>query len=250
MLAPRERLTYARRMAYPQSYPGIKQGVRLLADAGRGVVQLTAVVDRVDDQGRLELGCLDAARSAELRTDLAVTLEYFREGAVYKMQTVILEADPAPSGSDPKVRRRVVVAPPRDTKKIQRRRFTRAIVSVFVRFIKVNPEPDFALETRKGKKQLAAWAHEAETKGHQAFTETLSGSGLRMRSDVPLGKGDRLFLQIELATETIGVIGEVVWLGSRPPQEVPGEAVGVDFQLLSDEARQLILEFVEGQKRR
>jgi hypothetical protein len=214
-------------------------------------VQLTAVVDRVDDDGRMELGCLDAKRAAALRPNLAVTLEYFREGAVFKIRTAVVEIGPAPDPSDVKARRQVIVGPPQNVNKIQRRRFTRAFVSVFVSFAKIDdPGDDFDITSKKGKKQAAKWAAELEGTPHQAFTETMSGSGLRMRIDVFAKKGDHLYVQLELPDHPVNAVGEVVWLGTKPPQEVPGEAVGIDFKSISEEDRQAILDFVEGHKRR
>jgi hypothetical protein len=59
-----------------------------------------------------------------------------------------------------------------------------------------------------------------------------------------------LFVQLELPDHPVNAVGEVVWLGTKPPQEVPGEAVGIDFKSISEEDRQAILDFVEGHKRR
>lgn len=237
-------------MGYPENYPGIKQGVRLVTERGE-TIQLTAVVDRVDDDGRIELGCLDAKRAAALRSDVPVTLEYFREGAVFKIHSAIVEVGPEPDPDDHKARRQVVVGPPREVEKIQRRRFTRAFVSVFVSFTKIDePGAGFDITSKQGHQMATGWARQIEQAPHQAFTETLSGSGLRMRIDVPAKKGDFLYVQLELPDHPVNAVGEVVWLGTKPPQEVPGEAVGIDFKSISDSDRQAILEFVEGHKRR
>jgi c-di-GMP-binding flagellar brake protein YcgR len=212
---------------------------------GPGSLQLTAVVDGVDGDGRLELGCIDATRTAALRPGLVVYLEYFREGAVYKVRTSVEEVGPQPDPSHIKARRRVVVAPA-EVNKVQRRRFTRAYVSVYVAFTPVNdPGSDFDITSKKGKKQAAAWAEALESMSRSTFTETLSASGLRMRIDVPAEKGDFLYVQLDLPDHQVAAVGEVVWLGAKPPQEVPGEAVGIDFKSISDADRQAILDFVK-----
>ncbi|OGR11917.1 MAG: hypothetical protein A2341_19315 [Deltaproteobacteria bacterium RIFOXYB12_FULL_58_9] len=237
------------RMGYPDNYPGIKQGVRLISETtGPEEVQVTAVVDRVDEDGRLELSCLNAAKAVHLRKDLAVILEYFREGAIYKMHTAVVDVGPESDVKDPKARRQVIVGPSRELQKIQRRRFSRVFTAIRVSFIKVDTL-DIDLTSRKGQKQAAKWAKEMELSGREGSTETLSGSGLRMRTDPDVTTGDYLYMQIELPSATVEAVGEVVWMGSRPPKEVPGEAVGVDFKSWSDETRLTILEFVEGQKR-
>ncbi|MFC1611012.1 PilZ domain-containing protein [Myxococcota bacterium] len=236
-------------MGYPENYPRIKQGVRLIT-SGPEDVQVTAVVNSVDEDGNIELGCLDSARAAALRTNLAVVLEYFHGGAVFKMRSAIVAVGPLPDTEDIKARRNVVVSAPRELKKIQRRRFTRVIVSVVVNYIKIDPIDEIDFESRAGRKQADRWEKDLQAEGLQGFTETLSGSGLRMRTDPSAQKGDNLYLWIELPSETVEAVGDVVWMGTPLPQEVPGEAVGVDFKSLTEGGRLAILEFVEGYKRK
>jgi len=82
-------------MADQQTFPAVKQGVHLVAeDKGMTTTQLTAVVEALAPDGQLDLGCMDANKAAALKQGMTVTLEYFREGIVYKLRAAIKELLP------------------------------------------------------------------------------------------------------------------------------------------------------------
>ncbi len=71
-------------------YPALEQGVRIVADStSEGLLQLTGGVDSISDDGELELRCLDAVKAAALDSRTKVTLEYFRAGVVYELDTQV-----------------------------------------------------------------------------------------------------------------------------------------------------------------
>ena len=230
-----------------KGYPVLKQGVRLLTEGPIGAgIQLTAVVDAVAPDGKLDLGIIDAAKAALLTLGSTVTLEYFREGIVYKLRAAINERL-APS-TGPRAFPRIRLGPALEVRKIQRRRFPRALVGLDVRFATVEVPDDFDATTKKGQKQLAVWGGELGTRGQSAVTETLSGSGLRMRVIGTAKKGAWVLLRLELPEEAVDLLAEVVWEGASQPRESPGTSIGVEFKHVTDANRQAVLQFVAGQK--
>jgi c-di-GMP-binding flagellar brake protein YcgR len=243
----RKGLSYAGPMPENQSYPFVKQGVRLLTEgpAASGA-QLTAVVDTVWPEGKIDLGLIDAGKASLLKPGMVVTLEYFREGIVYKLRAAIAEQLTPSTG--PRAFPRIRLGIPIEIKKIQRRRFPRALVGLDVHFIKIEMSDDFDPSTKKSKKQLQTWGEEIAARGHAAVTETLSGSGLRMRTSGDAEKGEWVLMRIELPDAPFDLLGEVVWQGSSKPRESPGASIGVEFKYVADETRQAVLQFVAGQK--
>ncbi|MBI5510217.1 MAG: PilZ domain-containing protein [Deltaproteobacteria bacterium] len=234
-------------MPQNSGYPFVKQGVRVLLEgAAVGGAQLTAVIDAAASDGKLDLAVIDPAKAALLKPGMTITLEYFREGIVYKLRAPV--AEPLGPASGPKAYPRVRLGVPLEVKKIQRRRFPRALVGLDVRFDRVEIPEDFDAVSKKAKKQMMTWAEALATKGATAVTETVSGSGLRMRTTLEVAKGEMVFLRLELPDAGINLLGEVVWQGASTPRESPGVSIGVEFKHLVDEGRQAILQFVAGQK--
>ncbi len=230
-----------------EGYPALKQGVRIVADStSEGPLQLTGVVDAIGDNGELELRCLDAVKAAALESGTQVTLEYFRAGVVYKLDTQVEIVRPETATEGPEAYPRVVLEAAKAVKKIQRRRFPRALVAVPVTCVPVEIPDDFDAESRQGRKLMTQWARALADSGYEASTETLSGSGLRMRTDAPVKNGDHLFVQIELPDEAVRAVGVIVWMGSGFPRESPGQALGLELMSLTDKNRAAILSFVEG----
>ena len=234
-------------MSQNQSYPFVKQGVRLLTEgpAASGV-QLTAVVETVWPEGKIDLGLIDASKASLLNPGMIITLEYFREGIVYKLRAAIAER--LTPGSGPRAFPRIRVGVPIEIKKIQRRRFPRALVGLDVHFVQVEMPDDFDPSTKKSKKQLVTWGEEITARGYAAVTETVSGSGLRMRATGKAEKGEWLLVRVELPDAPVELLGEVVWQGASTPRESPGASIGIEFKHVADETRQAVLQFVAGQK--
>lgn len=228
-------------------YPDVKQGVRIIADVPADLaLQLTGVVDAVGDDGGLELRCLDEIKAASLAPRMQVTLEYFRGGAVFTLVAGVVSIEPGKAEEGPASYPQLVLEPPSDVKRIQRRRFRRALVAVPITAVPVELPSRFDPDSDEGKRLVGQWARAVADSGYEGTSETLSGSGLRMRIDAPAKIGDHLFLQIELPDEPVRAVGEVVWAGSGAPLEAPGQALGLELKTLGEEERAAILAFVEG----
>jgi c-di-GMP-binding flagellar brake protein YcgR len=234
-------------MAPRDEYPNVRQGVRIAAEApGEPVLQLTGVLEAVRDQGGLELRCLDELRVRRLAPGTQVTLEYFRGGVIVRLVAEVERVEPGTGSEGTASYPRVVVAPPSDVQTIQRRRYKRALVALPVTLVPVELPSTFDPDSRTSKELLTRWARAIADSGYEGTTETLSGSGLRMRVDAPTELGQAVFVQIELPDEPVRVVSEVVWAGSGYPLEAPGKALGLEFKNLTDKQRAAILAFVEG----
>jgi c-di-GMP-binding flagellar brake protein YcgR len=235
------------RMTASQGYPFVKQGVRLLTEGPAvGATQLTAVVETVWETGKIDLGLIDASKAALLKPGMIVTLEYFREGIVYKLRAAIAEQLTPSTG--PRAFPRIRLGVPIEVKKIQRRRFPRALVGLDIKFVVVELPDDFDPATRKSKKQVAVWSEAITERGMTGVTETVSGSGVRMRTTGDAEKGQWVLLRVDLPEAPVELLGEIVWQSTSKPRESPGVSIGVEFKHMSDEARQAMLQFVAGQK--
>jgi Tfp pilus assembly protein PilZ len=234
-------------MAPRAEYPNVKQGVRIAADGpGEAALQLTGVVDAIGDDGGLELRCLDEIEATRLEPGMLVTLEYFRGGTVFRLVAPVVLVEPGTTEDGPASYPRLALGAPSDVTRIQRRRYKRALVAVPVTLVPVELPSAFDPGARASDKLLTQWARAVADSGYEGTSETLSGSGLRMRVDAPVRIGDTVFLQIELPDGPVRVVGEVVWAGSGYPLEAPGQALGLELTTLTDEQRSAILAFVEG----
>ncbi len=223
-------------------YPALKQGVRLAADArAPHTTQLTAVVEAVSAEGALSLRCLDASKVGELTGGDLVTLEYFRHGSVYKLRSTVAQIEANAAGV------RIDLAVPRDLKKVQRRSFPRAMVSVPLAFVAVDVPDKFDGASWSGRRTMAQWVKELAVRGYKGVTETLSGSGLRLRTPGRVSRGEHLLIVLEIPEHALQLVGKVVWLKSgAPPQEAPGEVAGIEFIGVTQKERDVILQFVGG----
>lgn len=232
-------------MKTPDHYPAVNQGVRILCAVRNKSVQLTGIVREISSQGDLMIDCMDQGQGDVLAAKRSVILEYFRSGIVYKMHSAIAEAGQiATDGKTARAHRVVRIAAPDQIQKIQRRRFPRVLVAVPVDFMKVDLPPGFDATAKKGKRLMGRWSEELDSQACAAQTEALSASGVRMRSEGMVEKGDALLLRLHLPGESLLLLGNVVWLASQAPREMPGHSIGVDFVGMHDDERKKLLDFV------
>ncbi len=234
-------------MSVDAGFPNLKQGVRLMTEGSAAQsIQVTAVVDAIGVGGSVDLGIVDAKLAVHLQPGVVVTLEYYREGIVYKLKAQVAETLSPSSGlrAFPRIR----LAPPIEVKKIQRRRFPRALVALDVAFVKLALPAGADIKGFEATPAFAAATQDLSVNAATAVTETLSGSGLRMRTTAPTTKGEFVVLRLELPEGPVEMLGEVVWQGTSKPRESPGMSVGIAFKNPAGHAAQAVLQFVGGQK--
>jgi c-di-GMP-binding flagellar brake protein YcgR len=221
-----------------EGYPAPKQGVHVLAETASGGVQLVAVVESCAADGVITVGCVDVARAAAITAGLAVTLEYFRDDAVCRLQTEVQAlAKPA---SELLPWPRLVLAPSEKIRRLRRRRYPRAALSLPVRFLLAELPVGSSPASLVGGDHWRSWKDAVAASGHAGTTEVLSGSGLRLRSPVAVPRGDYAFLRIELPRGAVFSLARVVWEGRSEEGE---KLVGFEYEGMASGDREAVLEF-------
>jgi len=224
-------------------FPRPKQGVRLVAELPGGRLQLVAVVEAVRESGEVLLDCRHAPSAAALTRGLAISLDYCREDCVCELRSSITAID-LESPDNARVAR-VTLAAVSQVKRIQRRRAERAELALAARFLILETSVPGDRQFLLTKSHAAKLQKSARARGLVAETEIVSASGVRLRTEAAVARGDELYIELALPARTLCAIGRVVWSGQSRSNNA-GLLLGVEYVAIADTDARALAELVSG----
>ncbi|RME49214.1 MAG: hypothetical protein D6791_01250 [Chloroflexi bacterium] len=236
-----------------KTYPTTNQKVSIIVEDERHpALQISAVVDSVMPDGRLELLLPEEQASDQVRLDIPVVVEYGCGKLAYRMVSSIEDIMLRPGRHEGKSVSLVVLRPPHDLRKIERRRFLRLYISLPARFEIVSLPAGFDECSSLRKQTLAAWNSELDCLEHTARIGNLSVTGVYMVTETPLAEWSEVLLEIQEPGLPLRLVGRVAWSNQSQLGGVCMHQAGVGFVGIEEEEQRQILQFIcqEEQRRR
>ena len=179
-------------------------------------------LSKIDEVNEENVKILAPYRNGEivpLRVGTEMNIFFTGENAAYKFHSEVLE----------RIEEQVkllVITPPEDIVRIQRRDYFRLDVKKDAKYRKLDDDYELGDE------------YESEGDFIESQTIDLSGGGVRLVNESGLEEGDFIELMIDLSgIEDVVILGEV-----KQEYDLPnGEAVGVEFQDITRQARDEII---------
>lgn len=231
-------------MTNARRYPRVAQAVYLtLEDRNGAFHEARTVVEDITRDGSIVLAVpVEHEGFRAVRPGMALMLEYNTEKALYRTTTLV-RARQVRNGID-----LMVVDPPEELERVQRRWHVRLPVSLLVRFgifdsISGNGN-------RKEEKFTANWT----SNGHLVYTartEDVSGGGMLMVTAAPVAEGQEIFLELRLPEQTMRLAGQVVRVTPVDGEEDQGNRLmAVEFVGIQERERDAIVRFIFSEQRR
>lgn len=204
-----------------------------------------ALVESVTASGRTRLRVPRQFDVSDLKPEMTLMLEYNHEDAHFLMQAKIEAVRPGgPSNKATPEPAFVVLHPPEQMSRIQRRKFFRYPLELKLAFLKVDLPRGFLHEFKTRETALAAWAKIPPDRFINSHTNDIGAGGLNLLSNVELNKGEHLYLEIKVKGLALKVASKVMRV--RPSQAGDEYAyhIGVEFIGLNESQQSEIVKFI------
>jgi len=232
-------------------YPAIDQKVTLIIN-GRGLqpFKMEAVVHLITSEGKIELFLFQEGTNELIKKGTSINMKFFVKGSYYKSQSFIEDffLSWIPEGG--KQIPHLVLSPPCNIKKIQRRRHFRLSIELPFRFIPVSFPAKFEKNVIQRKQAMAGWHSQLNHQAYSAHTVNFSGGGFMMISEFAVSEGDEIFLAIDVPGLSLEATAIVVRSYSFKSGDKKTQRGGVRFVGLDENVQDQIISFIFREERR
>ncbi len=237
-------------MATLKLYPAIDQKVTLIINrGGLQPFKMEGVVHLITSEGKIELFLLQEGTNELIKEGISINMEFFVEGSYCKSQSLIEDFFLSWGPEGGKQVPHLVLSPPCNIEKIQRRKFFRLTIDLPLRFIPVSFPAEFEENVIQRKQAMAGWHSQLNHQAYSAHTVDFSGAGLMMISEFALSEGDEIFLAIDVPGLFLEAAARVVRSYSFE-SGVKKFRVGVRFVGLDKNVQDQIISFIFREERR
>ena len=238
-------------MATLKLFPAIDQRVTLIIyREGLQPLKIEAVVYLITPEGKIKVFVLQESMNALIQERISIDMQFFDEKSYYKTQSFIEDFFLSPSPEGGKQVLHLVLSPPCNIEKIERRKLFRLSSDFSFRFMPVSFPGEFEENVLQRKQAMAEWHSQLNNQAHLAHSVDFSAGGLMMVSEFAVSEGDEIFLAIDIPSLSLEVAARVVWFYSFKSDDKKVQQAGVQFVGLDENKRDQIIRFIYGEQRR
>ena len=236
-------------------YPTKDQKVTLFINReGLQPFKIEAVVHLITAEGKIELFLLQEEEGTDelIKEGISVNMEFFEKANYYKSQLFIEDFFLSWGPEGDKQVPHLVLSPPCNIEKVERRKFFRLPIDLTFRFIPVSFPEGFEKNILQRKQVVAGWHSQLNHQAYSAHAHSVdfSGGGLMMISEFAVSEGDEIFLAIDVPGLSLEVAARVVRSYSFESGDKKVQQVGVQFVGLDENEQDKIISFIFREQRR
>lgn len=238
-------------MATLKLYPTIDQKITLIINReGLQPFKEWAAVHLITSEGKIEVFFLREGTNGLLKEGTSVNMEFFQKGSYYKSQSFIEDVFLSSGHAGGKQVTYLVLSPPFNIEKIQRRKLFRLSIELPFRFMPVSFPVEFEENDLQRKQAMARWHSQLNHQAYLAHSVDFSGGGLMMISEFAVSVGDEIFLAIDVPGLSLEAPARVVRAYSFESGDKKAQRGGVQFVGLDENVQDQIISFIFREERR
>lgn len=238
-------------MATLKLYPATDQRVTLIINReGLQPFKMKAVVHLITSEGKIELFLFQEGTNELIKEGISINMEFFKKGSYYRSQTSIEDFFLSWGPEGGKQVPHLVLSPPCNIEKIQRRKFFRLTIDLPFRFMPVSFPAEFEKNVLQRKQAMATWHSQLNHQAYLAHSVDFSGAGLMMISEFALSDRDEIFLAIHVPGLSLEVAAIVVRSYSFESYDKKLQQKAVRFVGLDENEQDQIITFICREQRR